>query len=325
LDQELKLLPNMKTALITGVSGYLGSHLAKRLNLSGWNVIGLDIKFTFNHYLNKFYPFNILDRDSLFYIFNQHKIDVVFHLAGKIEVGESVDHPTEYFNTNVAGTCILLDAMKQSNVKNIVYSSTAGLYKSKSTKLSEEDIVNPFNNPYAGSKYAAELAIRQSGFNFAIFRYFNLSGADSEGEFGECHEPETHLIPRILQNINNFTVYGDIFNTPDGTCVRDYVHVEDVAFAHVSGAEFILRNKESITLNLGTGEGKSVRQIMNLIEQSLNLKITYKVVEPRVGDPDCLVADISLAQKILTFKPKHDIMSIIKTAYNWEKNDRRKE
>ena len=120
----------MKTALITGVSGYLGSHLAKRLNLSGWNVIGLDIKFTFNHYLNKFYPFNILDRDSLFYIFNQHKIDVVFHLAGKIEVGESVDHPTEYFNTNVAGTCILLDAMKQSNVKNIVYSSTAGLYKS---------------------------------------------------------------------------------------------------------------------------------------------------------------------------------------------------
>lgn len=315
----------MKTALITGVSGYLGSHLAKRLNLSGWNVIGLDIKFTFNRYLDKFYPFNILDRDPLFYVFNQHKIDVVFHLAGKIEVGESVNQPTEYFNTNVAGTCILLDAMKQSNVKNIVYSSTAGLYKSKSTKLSEEDIVNPFNNPYAGSKYAAELAIRQSNFNFAIFRYFNLSGADPDGEFGECHEPETHLIPRILQNINNFTVYGDNFNTPDGTCVRDYVHVEDVSFAHVSGAEFILRNKESIILNLGTGEGKSVRQIINLVEKSLNLKIAYKIVEPRTGDPDCLVADISLAQKILTFEPKHDILSIIKTAYNWEKNGRGKE
>jgi len=325
LVQGLKSFRDMRTALITGVSGYLGSHLAKRLKKSGWTVIGLDIKFTANQYLSNFYPFDIVNRESLLYVFHQHKIDVVFHLAGKIEVGESVHKPTEYFNTNVAGTCILLDVMNQAGVKNIVYSSTAGLYKSKGTKLTEEDIVNPFNNPYAGSKYAAELAIRQSGFNFAIFRYFNLSGADSDGEFGECHEPETHLIPRILQNINNFTIYGDIFNTPDGTCVRDYVHVEDVSLAHVAGAEHILQYKNSITLNLGTGEGKSVRQIINLIENTLNLKVNYEVVAPRDGDPDCLVADITLAEKILNFKPKHDIVSIIQTAYEWEKNGRGKE
>jgi UDP-glucose-4-epimerase GalE len=313
-----------RTALVTGASGYLGSHLVKKLKLSGWSVIGLDIKFTSNHYLDKFYPFDILDRESLFQVFNQHKIDVVFHLAGKIEVGESVNKSIEYFNTNVAGTCILLDVMNQFKVKNIIYSSTAGLYKSKNTKLSEEDIVNPFNNPYAGSKYAAELAIRQSGCNFAIFRYFNLAGADSDGEFGECHEPETHLIPRILQNINNFTIYGDIFNTPDGTCIRDYVHVEDVSLAHLAGAEHILRYNDSITLNLGTGEGKSVRQIINLIEKVISLNVNYKVVEPRDGDPDCLVADITLAEKILNFKPKHDIISIIQTAYEWEKNGRGK-
>lgn len=313
-----------KTALVTGASGYLGSHLVKRLKLTGWNVIGLDIKFTDNQYLDNFYPIDILDRDNLLYIFDRHKIDVVFHLAGKIEVGESVHKPTEYFNVNVAGTCILIDVMRQVGVENIVYSSTAGLYKSKSTKLTEEDIVNPFNNPYAGSKYAAELAIRQSGFNFAIFRYFNLAGADSDGEFGECHEPETHLIPRILQNINNFTVYGNIFNTPDGTCIRDYVHVEDVSYAHLAGAEYILNKKESLTLNLGTGEGNSVMQIISTIENILNLKVKYTVVEPRDGDPDCLVADITLAENLLHFKPKHDIISIVKTAYEWEKNVRRK-
>ena len=309
----------MKTALITGVSGYLGSHLAKKLKKSGWKVLGLDVKRNRNTYIDKFYLCDILNIYSLTDIFVENKIDVVFHLAGKIEVGESTILPTLYYNVNVSGTCNLLEVMNSFKVKNIVYSSTAGLYCTKYTKLSEEDIVNPFNNPYAGSKYCAELAIRQSGVNFAIFRYFNLSGADVDGEFGESHEPETHLIPRIFQNINNFKVYGNIFNTPDGTCIRDYVHVEDVCDAHLKGANYILNHDESITLNLGTGEGHSVLQIISIIQDILKLHVNYEILPPRQGDPDCLIADITLAENLLTFSPKHDIISIVKTAYEWEK------
>lgn len=309
----------MKKALITGVSGYLGSHLAKSLKNDGWQVVGLDIVEFKNKYVDKFYLIDILNTFDLLNLFSQHKFDIVFHLAGKIEVGESSEKPTHYYNVNVSGTCGLLDIMNFYKVKNIVYSSTAGLYKTKSRKLIEDDIVNPFNNPYAGSKYAAELAIRQSGFNFAIFRYFNLAGADIDGEFGENHYPETHLIPRIFQNINNFKVYGDVFNTPDGTCIRDYVHVEDVCQAHLKGANYLLNHGESITINLGTGEGYSVLQIISMIKTALNLDIKYEILPPRVGDPDCLVADITFAKNILTYKPKHDIISILKTAYEWEK------
>lgn len=309
----------MKTALITGVSGYLGSHLAKKLKKNKWQVIGLDIRTNQNKYVDHFYICDILNVLSLKEIFTKHKIDVVFHLAGKIEVGESVLMPTNYYSVNVSGTCNLLEVMNSFKVKNIVYSSTAGLYSTKSTKLCEEDIVNPFNNPYAGSKYCAELAIRQSGINFAIFRYFNLAGADVDGEFGESHEPETHLIPRIFQNINNFKVYGNIFNTPDGTCIRDYVHVEDVCDAHIRGAYYLFDAKKSITLNLGTGNGHSVLQIISIIQDILKLNVNYEILPPRSGDPDCLIADINLAKSLLTFSPKHDIVSIVKTAYEWEK------
>jgi UDP-glucose 4-epimerase len=315
----------MKTALITGVSGYLGSHLSKELTLSGWTVYGVDIKTKINPYVYRFYPFNVLDYLSLDYIFKQHRIDVVFHLAGKIEVGESVSDPVTYFQNNTAGTCNVLQVMQDNNVSNIIYSSTAGIYGTKNTKVTEEDFINPFNNPYAGSKYAAELAIQQSKMNYGIFRYFNLAGADVGGEFGEDHEPETHLIPRILQNINNVKVYGNIFNTPDGTCIRDYVHVQDVCSAHVDGAEHLLQNNKSFILNLGTGEGHSVLQIISTIKQTLDLNVNYEIYPPRKGDPDCLVADINSAKTLLNFKPKHDIVSIVKTAYEWEKRRNGKE
>ncbi len=315
----------MKTALITGVSGYLGSHLAKTLNLAGWKVVGVDKKHTHNRYVHLFYPCDVNDAESLHILFDRIKIDVVFHLAGRIEIGESVKHPTVFFHNNTAGTNTMLDVMKYWGVDKIIYSSTAGVYQSKDYSITEKDEVNPLNNPYAGSKFAAELAIRHSQIKNVIFRYFNLAGADPENEMGECHEPETHLIPVILQNLNNFIVYGGDYDTPDGTCVRDYVHVSDVAEAHLLAAEYLLSGGESQTINLGTGKGYSVKEIINLIEFSTGEKVSYSIGERRTGDPAFLTADISFAKSLLKYRPKHDIISIIKTAYNWETRDRNDE
>jgi UDP-glucose 4-epimerase len=308
----------MKTALITGAAGYLGSHLAKTLKKSGWRVIGLDIKHTNNQYLDMFHPCDVRDAGALHILFDRVNIDTVFHLAGRIEVGESVKHPQLFFDHNTHGTNCLLDVMKFYDIKNIVYSSTAGVYKSKEEPLHECDEVEPMNNPYAASKFAAELAIRHSGLNYVIFRYFNLAGADPDLEMGECHVPETHLIPRILQNLNNFTIYGKDYATPDGTCIRDYVHVTDVAEAHLLASEYLQNNNPSRIFNLGTGKGYSVQDIVNLIGKLTENKITFSFGERRPGDPPFLVADINFAKEVLTYRPKHDIVSIIQTAYSWQ-------
>jgi UDP-glucose 4-epimerase len=311
----------MKTALITGVSGYLGSHLAKALKKSGWKVVGVDIKHTDNQYVDLFHPCDVRDGESLHLLFDKVNIDTVFHLAGRIEVGESVKYPQTFFDNNTHGTNVLLDVMKFWGVRKIVYSSTAGVYKSKEGKITEEDEVNPMNNPYAASKYSAELEIRLSGVDYVIFRYFNLAGADPENEMGECHEPETHLIPRILQNLNNFTIYGNDYDTPDGTCVRDYVHVSDVADAHVLAANHLMDGKQSQILNLGTGKGYSVLDIVNLVKKVTGQNVKFGYESRRAGDPPFLFADISLAEKVLTYRPKHDIISIIQTAYTWQTRD----
>ena len=311
----------MKTALITGVSGYLGSHLAKTLKKAGWRVVGLDIKHTDNQYVDLFHPCDVRNAESLHILFDRVDIDVVFHLAGRIEVGESVKHPTVFFDHNTGGTNALVDVMRYWGVDKIVYSSTAGVYRSQDNQLAEWDAVDPMNNPYAASKYAAELVIKHSGIKHIIFRYFNLAGADSDNEMGECHNPETHLIPVILQNLNNFTVYGKDYNTFDGTCIRDFVHVEDVAAAHLSAAEHLLNDGESHTLNLGTGEGYSIKEIIALVEKVTGNRVIFQFGDRRPGDPPLLVANISFAKEVLQFEPKHDIISIIRTAYNWETRD----
>ena len=156
-----------------------------------------------------------------------------------------------------------------------------------------------------------------SGLNYVIFRYFNLTGADPDGEFGEAHEPETHLIPRLIQNLNNFQLNGTDYNTPDGTCIRDYVHVTDVAEAHVNAAKYLLEGKESITMNLGTGRGHSILEMIQTLESVTGKKVNYTVNPRRSGDADSLVADINIAKKVLNYSPKYDIIDIIKTAYEW--------
>lgn len=304
-----------KTALVTGGSGYLGSVVSKKLKSEGWTVICLDTKKPKHNYYDWHFEYDITDANLVNLVFQEsQKIDAVFHFAGRIEVGESMKDPTEFWETNVAGTVILLNAMKFHGVDNIIFSSTAGLYWAKDYPLLESDCITN-NHVYGNTKAACESAIRDSGLKHIIFRYFNLAGA--EDDVGENHVPETHLIPKILQNLNNVEVYGADFDTKDGSCVRDYVHVSDVADAHLSGLKYLLKGGNSETINLGSGKGHSVFEIIDIIRKELKLPVEYKVKQRRAGDPASLIADITLAKRLLHYRPKHDILSILKSAYEW--------
>jgi UDP-glucose-4-epimerase GalE len=312
----------MRKALVTGGSGYLGSHLAKALKQAGYHTVCFDIKTPQNDlYWDVYSPGDIRSYQDLNRVFVNWTPDIVFHLAGRIEVGESVLHPEEFWDVNVGGTCNLLNTMRKFDVSNIVYSSTAGLYRPQFTTLSEKAEVGS-NNPYANSKYAAECAIRDSKTNHIIFRFFNLSGADPDGEMGELHEPETHLIPLMFKSLNNtekFIVNGDSYNTIDGTCIRDYVHVSDVADAHVLADNYLqTKYKNQPTLfNLGLGKGYTILEVIREAQSELEIQINYDIGKKRKGDPARLVANIDLAKECLKFNPKHDLKSILKTAYTW--------
>jgi len=299
-----------RTALITGGSGYLGSHLSKALKEQGWNIILLDLKQPKHTY----YDFLVLSdiRTCVDGIFKTYKIDTVFHLAGRIEAGLSFEEPTEFYEVNTGGTLRILNLMKKYDIKKIIYSSTAGVYKAKDERLEEDDEIAR-NSPYATSKYCSEQAIIDSGLEWVILRYFNLAGADPKGEMGEDHKPETHLIPRILQNLNTVEIYGNDYATPDGTCIRDYVHVSDIADAHILAADY---SKNDI-FNLGTGFGYSNLEIIKEIENVTGHTVNYTIKPRRSGDADRLAANINKAQSLLGYKPKHDLKSIIKTAYDW--------
>ncbi len=314
----------MRAAFVTGGAGYLGSHLAKALKQAGYYTFCFDLMPPENKkYWDNYTVGDVRNLDDLYEAFELQRIsgikfDVVFHLAGLIEVGESVRKPEKYWQVNVGGTCNLLNVMREFDVRNIVYSSTAGLYRSSGTDLSEKDQVAE-NNPYANSKYAAECAIRNSTLNYIIFRFFNLAGADPDLEMGECHEPETHLIPLMFENLNNFVINGDGYNTIDGTCVRDYVHVSDVADAHILADNYLqtkLQNEPRL-FNLGTGKGHTILQVIDTAEKELDIKVNYSFGARREGDPPRLVAIPDLAKRYLNFKPKHNLKSILRTAYNW--------
>jgi UDP-glucose 4-epimerase len=314
----------MRTALVTGGAGYLGSHLAKALKKAGYTTYCYDIKSPRNMlYWDDALIGDIRDLFLERAFKRPNKIDVVFHLAGRIEVGESIENPELFWDVNVGGTTNLLTTMREFDVRNIVYSSTAGLYRSSGTDLSEKDQIAD-NNPYANSKYAAECAIRNSTMNHIIFRFFNLAGADPDGEMGEMHNPETHLIPVMFENLNNFIINGKDYRTSDGTCIRDYVHVSDVADAHVAAAEYMQTRmtNQPTTFNLGTGKGHSVLEVIKTATEELKIPINYTFGEKREGDPPRLVAITDLAKKYLKFKPKHDLKSILRTAYAWHEKHR---
>ena len=247
-------------------------------------------------------------------VFRNNKIDAVFHLAGRIEVGLSAKDPTKFWEINVGGTLVVLDAMKSYGCDTIFFSSTAGVYWCGNIPVPEDECTTD-NSVYSNTKLACERAIEDSGLNYVIFRYFNLAGADNE--MGENHDPETHLIPSILRNLNNVEIFGNDYRTPDGTCVRDYVHVLDVVDAHIAALN--LPDVRCELINLGSGVGFSNLEIVQTIEKITGEKVNYKIGPRREGDPDFLVANIDLAKELLNYEPKHDIESIIKTAYAWEK------
>ena len=313
-----------KTALITGCAGYLGSHLAKSLKRAGWNVVGVGHKrHTANPYIDIMHYADIRNFDELDFIFGRIKVDTVFHLAGRIEAGISFDEPIEFYSVNTGGTLNLMRVMEKHGVKNIVFSSTAAVYQDKNEPIKEDD--PKFNNsPYGNAKLCAEEAIKASGLNYVIFRYFNLTGVDPDGEFGEAHEPETHLIPRLIQNLNNFTINGNNYNTPDGTCIRDYVHVTDIADAHSDAGKYLLGGGKSIIMNLGTGQGFSILQVIKELEKVIGKQINYAVQPRRSGDADSLIADITVAKEVLNYRPKYDMIAILETAYKWQINNEKR-
>jgi UDP-glucose 4-epimerase len=283
------------------------------LKKEGWDVILYDIKPPLHTYCDTIIIDDILNRNMVQTVFQNNKIDVVFHLAGRIEVGLSFEEPTKFWEVNVGGTLIVLDAMKNHGCDTIFFSSTAGVYFCGRIPVDEDECTID-NSVYSNTKLCCERAIEDSGLNFVIFRYFNLAGADDD--LGENHEPETHLIPLILGNLNNVTINGDDYSTPDGTCVRDYVHVLDVVDAHI---EALNLEEKNILVNLGSGVGYSNLEVVQTIEKITGEKVNYKIGPRREGDPDFLVANINLAKKLLNYEPKHDIESIIKTAYAWQK------
>jgi UDP-glucose-4-epimerase GalE len=316
----------MRIALVTGGSGYLGSHLGKALKKAGYYTVCFDIKTPQNDvYWDVYHPGDIRSYQDLSRVFTNWKPDVVFHLAGRIEVGESIEHPEEFWDVNVAGTCNLLNTMKKFEVTNIVYSSTAGVYRSQFTSLSEKAEIDN-NNPYANSKYAAECAIRDAKVNHIIFRFFNLAGADPDGEMGEDHEPETHLIPLMFRSLNNekFVINGNDYQTTDGTCIRDYVHVSDVADAHILADEYLQTKyaNQPTLFNLGVARGYTILEVIDAAQKELNVTIQYTVGSRREGDPRRLVANSDLAKQYLNFKPKHNLKSILRTAYHWYERNR---
>lgn len=310
-----------KTALVTGATGYLGSHVCKYLVRDGWDVFALDNKKRFVHsYYNHIDCYSdIRDKRNLRSIFNEHHFDVVFHLAGRIEVGESMMHPTEFWDVNVGGTANLLNVMNEYDVRKIIFSSTAAVYAPKTMPLRECDTILP-NSVYGNTKLACEQMIQDSDMDYCIFRYFNLAGADPELDIGENHEPETHLIPNIFKNLNKFVINGNNYATHDGTCIRDYVHVTDVAEAHVYAAD----NVDNFILNLGTGQGYSILEIIKIVEEVTGQKVNYEFAGPRGGDSGILVADISAAKRFMNYEPKYGIRDIIETAYKWHLKQEKK-
>jgi UDP-glucose 4-epimerase len=318
----------MLKVIVTGGAGYIGAHLCKYLASKECMPIVVDSLTTGHRDFVKWGPFEECDvRDSkkLFDIFERYRPDLVMHLAGSCYVEESEKNPMKYYDNNFIGTISLLNTMEMAGVKNIVFSSSCATYGNpdKNESIAECVRQNPINT-YGRTKYVIEGLLRDvsrsTELNFIGLRYFNAAGADRYGEIGEWHSPETHLIPLAINASmkgHPFKVFGNKFHTPDGSAVRDFIHVEDLAKAHYLAMKYLLRNKKSDFINIGTGLGSSVFQILSCIREN-GLDLDIEIAEPRIGDPPYLVADTTKAIKLLAFHAEYsDLTTIIKTAIRW--------
>ena len=319
--------------LVCGGAGYIGSHAVYQLIKVGEEVVIVDnLQSGHRSAINpaaKFYQGDIRDDKILDKIFTENKIEAVIHFAANSLVGESVEKPLMYFNNNVYGMQILLESMVRNGVDKIVFSSTAATYgEPEKIPIQENDRTKP-TNPYGESKLIMEKMMkwvsRANSVRFVSLRYFNAAGAVEDGSIGEDHHHETHLIPLILQvplgKRDHITIFGDDYPTPDGTCLRDYIHVLDLADAHILALNYLRKGGESNVFNLGNGQGFSVKEMIIAAEKVTGQKIKTEIGTRRAGDPAQLIASSDKAKKILKWKPQFaDVEKVIETAWTWHKN-----
>jgi len=313
---------------VTGGAGYIGSHAAKALALRGIIPVTYDSLVRGHRRAVRWGPFvegDIGDKPRLLETFRRYQIRAVFHFAGFAYVGESVKHPGRYFENNVTKSLAMLDAAVEAGVRHVIYSSSCATYGAPARMPIAEETPQLPLNPYGETKMIMERALRwygdAHGFTWSTLRYFNAAGADNDGELGEEHFPETHLIPLVLEAASGRStveILGDDYPTADGTCVRDYVHVSALAEAHVKTLNYLMEGGRPISLNLGTGEGHSVRQVIEAVEKVTGRRVPFRVVSRRAGDPAVLVADSSLASKVLAWHPQFsDLENIVRSAWKW--------
>lgn len=319
----------MAVILVVGGAGYIGSHVCKALAASGHVPVCLDNFSTGWREAVRFGPVvegDLLEPASLAAAFAEHRPEAVMHFAALSLVGESVAAPERYWRGNVVGSLNLLDAMRAGGVERLVFSSTAAVYGEPNLPLIPETAPTAPTNPYGATKLAVERMIAghaaAHGLRAAVFRYFNVAGADPDGLIGEDHRPETHLIPVVLQAASGrragMTIHGDDYPTPDGTCVRDYLHVADLAEAHLLGLERLLGGGEGLTVNLGTGRGWSVREVVDRVAAVTGLAPPCAVGPRRQGDPAQLVCDGARGAEILGWRPRRsDLDTMIADAWRW--------
>lgn len=319
--------------LVLGGAGYIGSHTVYELIDAGEDVVIVDNLSTgFRkaiHPKARFYEGDIKDRAFLDSVFEKENIDGVIHFAASSQVGESMVNPLKYYDNNMYGTQVLLGAMVEHGITKIVFSSTAATYgEPENVPILESDRTVP-TNCYGETKLSMEKMIRWTSnahkLRFVSLRYFNACGAHPNGLIGEAHNPETHLIPLILQVPNGkrefISIFGNDYNTKDGTCIRDYIHVNDLAQAHILALKYLDAGNESNIFNLGNGVGFTVKEVIDSARKVTNHPIPAKEVERRAGDPTTLIASSDKAKSVLGWNPKYDDLEyIISTAWNWHKN-----
>lgn len=319
--------------LVCGGAGYIGSHTVYELIERGHSVVVVDSLIKGHkaavHNEAKFYLGDIRDEDFMDQVFKENNIDAVIDFAAFSLVGESVNEPFKYYENNVYGTLKLLEAMERAGVKKIVFSSTAATYGEPENDIIVESDKTIPTNPYGETKLTVEKMLKWAdnayGIKFVALRYFNAAGAHISGKIGEDHSPETHLIPIILQTAlgqrEKMFIFGDDYDTPDGTCVRDYIHVTDLADAHIKALEKLFKTNESGIYNLGNGKGFSVKEVIEKAKKVTGKDFKVEIEARRSGDPSTLIASSEKAIKELGWKPKFNTLDkIIETAWNWHKD-----
>ena len=318
--------------LVTGGAGYIGSHVLKALLKEGHQVVTFD-NLQKGHRKaitgGKFIKGDLADQELLNQVIQENEIEGVIHLAADSLVGESMENPGKYYKNNFTNGINLLETMVDNGVKNIVFSSTAAVYGEPVEIPIKEDNQTEPTNTYGESKLFFEKALKRydqiHGINFVSLRYFNAAGADPEGEIGEAHDPETHLIPIVLQTAlgirDKIYIFGDDYSTRDGSCIRDYIHVNDLATAHVLAVEALAEGRESSIYNLGNGEGYSVKEVIDTVKEVTGRDFEVEVSERRAGDPAVLIASSDKIQRELNWQPEYsELEKIISTAWQWHKS-----